>query len=88
MTHPYSIFIWHAPLGKDGEGHWEEPVQVAYQQYALYLAALIHKDSKAIIKVVRFGLTIACFPDEATVTGIERYIARRWPHNQLFTKPR
>ena len=43
MTHPYSIFVWQAPLGSDGEGHWEEPVQVAYQEYALYLANLIHR---------------------------------------------
>ena len=88
MTHPYSIFVWRALLGKDGEGHWEEPVQVAYQEYALYLANLIHRDCKAVMKVVRYGLTIASFPDEETVQRIERYIAQRWPHNQLFTKPR
>ena len=88
MTHPYSIFIWQAPLDRDGEGRWASPVQVAYQEYALYLANLIHKDSHAVIKVVRYGLTIASFPDEETVQRIERHIAQRWPHNQLFTKPR
>ncbi len=48
MTHPYSIFIWQAPLGRDGEGRWEESVQVNYEAYALYLAGLIHKDSRAV----------------------------------------
>ena len=88
MTHPYSIFIWQAPLGRDGEGHWDEAVQVSYQAYTLYLAGLIHKDSQAVIKVVRYGLIIASFPNEETVQRIERYIAKRWPHNQMFTKPR
>ncbi len=88
MTHPYSIFIWQAPLGKDGEGRWDEPVQVSYEAYALYLAGLIHNDSHAVIKVVRYGLTIASFPNEETVQRIERYISQCWPHNQMFTKPR
>ncbi len=63
-------------------------MQVAYQEYALYLAHLIHKDSKAVLKVMRYGLTIACFPDEQTVKRVEQQIAREWPHNQLFTRPR
>jgi hypothetical protein len=88
VTHPYSIFIWNAPSGWQSEGYWQEPVQVAYEQYALYLAGLIHKDSKAAIKVVRYGLTIACFPDEQTVKRVEQQIAREWPHRQLFTRPR
>ena len=88
MTHPYSIFVWHAPQGWQSEGFWEEPVQVAYEAYALYLAGLIHQDSKAVIKVVRYGLTIACFPDEQTVKRVEQQIAREWPHRQLFTRPR
>ena len=88
MTHPYSIFVWHAPQGRKDEGYWEEPVQVAYQDYALYLAHLIHKDSKAVIKVVRYGLTTACFPDEQTVKRVEQQIAQNWPHRQLFMHPR
>jgi hypothetical protein len=88
VTHPYSIFIWHVPLGRDGEGYWDEPVQVAYQEYALYLANLIHKDTRSVVKVVRYGLTTACFPDEKTVSRVEQPISREWPHNQLFTNPR
>jgi hypothetical protein len=55
---------------------------------AIYVAHLIHRESKAIIKVVGDGLTLASFPDEETLQSIEKYIAQRWPHNQLFTHPR
>jgi hypothetical protein len=88
VTHPYSIFIWHAPLGQKDEGYWDEKSQVDTQEYALYLANLIHKDSKAVVKVVRHGLTIASFPDKQTVQRVEQRIAREWPHKVLFTKQR
>ena len=63
-------------------------MQVDSQDYALYVANLIHTDSKAVIKVVRHGLTIASFPDEKTVQRVEQQITREWPHNQLFIRPR
>ena len=88
MTHPYSIFIWHAPLGQKDEGYWRESIQAADVESALYVANLIHKDSKAVVKVVRYGLTIACYPDEQTVKRVEQQIAERWPHRQLFIRPR
>jgi len=88
VTHPYSIFVWHAPLGWQSEGYWDEPVQVESQEYALYVAHLIHKDSKVVIKVVRYRLTIACFPDAKTVERVEQQITREWPHRQIFTRPR
>ena len=88
MTHPYSVFIWHAPHGWQSEGFWEEPVQVAHQEYALSLAGLIHKDTHLVVKVVRYGLTIACFPNEQTVQRVELQITREWPHRQIFTHPR
>jgi hypothetical protein len=74
LTHPYSIYIWQ-PSRPSG-GAWIEPLQAYSQEYALYVANLIHQDSKAVIKVVRFGLNIACFPDKETVEMIERYIAQ------------
>jgi hypothetical protein len=77
MTHPYSIYIWQPPLSPRGEGHWFEPIQAYSQQYALYVANLIHKDSRAVIKVVRYGLNIACFPDEHAVELVERQIVRQ-----------
>jgi hypothetical protein len=41
------------------------------------VANLIHKDSRAVIKVVRYGLNIQCFPDEHAVELVERQIARQ-----------
>jgi hypothetical protein len=52
-------------------------VQVYTQEYALYVANLIHNDSRAVIKVVRYGINLACFPDEKTVELVERQIARQ-----------
>ena len=54
-----------------------EPMQVYTQENALYVANLIHKDSRAVIKVVRYGLNLACFPDEKTVQLVERQIAKQ-----------
>jgi hypothetical protein len=76
MTHPYSIYIWQPPLSLKGEGHWFEPLQAYTEQYALYTAGLIHKDSRSVIKVVRYGLNILCLPDAHTVELCERQIAR------------
>jgi len=75
MTHPFSIFVWQPASKPSGKGAWIEPVQAYTQDYALYVANLIHKDSHAVIKVVRFGVTIACFPDKETVEKIEKFIA-------------
>jgi hypothetical protein len=71
------MYIWQPPLSQRGEGHWFEPIQAYSQQYALYVANLIHKDSRAVIKVVRYGLNIACFPDEHAVELVERQIVRQ-----------
>ncbi len=78
MTHPYSIYIWQP--NRKGGGVWIEPVQVYTQEYALYVANLIHKDTCSVIKVVRFGVTIASYPDEKTVERIEQYIGRQKEH--------
>ena len=77
MIHPYSMYIWQPPLSRSGKGLWIEPVQVYTQEYALYVANLIHNDSHAVIKVVRYGIPLACFPDEKTVQLVERQIARQ-----------
>jgi hypothetical protein len=78
MTHPYSIYIWQPPHSSTGVGSWEEPVRCFTQQDALYVANLIHKDSRAVIKVVRFGIIIACFPDEHAVKLVEKQIVPQW----------
>lgn len=75
MTHPYSIYIWQ-PSKIDG-GYWYEPLQVYTQQYAIYVANLIHRDTKSVIKVVRYGLNIECFPDKETVQRVERYLEKQ-----------
>jgi hypothetical protein len=77
LTHPFSFYIWQPPFTRTGRGQWIEPLQAYTQEYALYIANLIHKDSRAVIKVVRYGISIACFPDEITVQRVERQIARQ-----------
>ena len=75
MTHPYSIFIWQP--SKISGGYWYEPLQVYTQEYAIYVANLIHRDTKSVIKVVRYGLNIACFPDKETVQRVERFLEKQ-----------
>jgi len=77
VSHPYSIYIWHPPHSSRDVGHWNEPVQCYTEQWAVYVAGLMHKDSHSVIKVVRFGLNIACFPNEHAVELVERQIARQ-----------
>ena len=67
---------WNAPRRPPDKGSWIEPVQVYAQEYAIYLANLIHVDSRAVIKVV-YGTTLACFPNKETVDRVERQIARQ-----------
>ena len=47
-----------------------------YPEYALYVANLIHQDSRSVMKVVRY-LNIACFPDAHAVELVERQIVRQ-----------
>lgn len=77
MTHPYSVYIWKPPYSTTDQGIWVEPIQAYTQEYALYVANLIHQDSRSVIKVVRYGITLACFPDEKTVQLVEKQIARQ-----------
>ncbi len=77
VSHPYSIYIWYPPQSPAGQGHWAEPLQAYTQEYALYTAQLLHQDSHAVIKVVRYGLTIQCWPDAHTVELVEQQIARQ-----------
>jgi hypothetical protein len=76
VSHPYSIYIWQPPLSAHVEKRWHQPIQCATQQWALYIANLIHRDSHAVIKVELNGLNIQCFPDAHAVELVERQIAR------------
>ena len=60
-------------------GHpiWYEALQAYTEDDALYTANLIHMDSNAVIKVVRFGCNLACFPDGHTVALCERQLAQQ-----------
>jgi hypothetical protein len=77
VTHPYSMYIWQPPHSPQDVEHWNEPVQCYTEQWAVYVAGLMHKDSHSVIKVVRFGLNITCFPNEHEVELVERQIARQ-----------
>ena len=77
LTDPYGIDIWQPPLSQSGKGLWNEPLQADTLEFALYVANLIHIDSRAVIKVVHDGITQACFPDEKTVQLVERQIAKQ-----------
>jgi hypothetical protein len=77
LTDPYGIYIWQPPLSQSGTGVWKEPLQADTQEFALYVANLIHNDSRAVIKVVHNGLTLANFPDEKTVQLVERQISKQ-----------
>jgi hypothetical protein len=76
VTHPYSIHIWQPPQAPADTGAWIEPLQVDSEEFALYVANLIHIDSQAVIKVVGNDRTLACFPDEQTVAHIEQQMAK------------
>jgi hypothetical protein len=74
VTHPYSLYVWQPSRDV---GHWNEPVPCYTEQWAMYVAGLMHKDSHSVIKVVRFSLNIACFPNEHAVELVEMQIARQ-----------
>jgi len=75
LTHPFSIYVWKPPVSHTDTGAWIEQLQAFTQAYAIYTANLIHRDSKAVIKVVRYGITLAAFPNPETVERVERQIA-------------
>ena len=77
LTDPYGIYIWQPPLSHPSTGVWKEPLQADTQEFALSVANLIHNDSRAVIKVVHSGRTLASFPDEKTVQLVERQIAKQ-----------
>ncbi len=58
-------------------GHWNEPIQTYTEQWGIYVANLMHKDSHSVIKVVRYGLNLACFPNEHAVELVEQQIAKQ-----------
>jgi len=60
-----------------GQPSWYESLQAYTEDDALYTANLIHMDSNAVIKVMRFGCNLACFPDAHAVELCERQISQQ-----------
>jgi hypothetical protein len=78
VSHPFSIYIWQPPHSPTGVGSWEEPYRCFTQHDAVYVANLIYRDSHAVIKVVRYGINLLCFPDEHAVKLVEKQIVQQW----------
>jgi hypothetical protein len=72
VSHPYSIYIWRPPLSAHVEKRWHQPIQCATQQWAIYIANLMHQESKAVIKVELNGFRILSLPDARTVELVEK----------------
>ena len=64
LTDPYGIYIWQPPRSQSGTGVWNEPLQADTLEFALYVANLIHNDSRAVIKAVRYSITLARYPNK------------------------
>ncbi len=77
VSHPYSIYIWQPPLTSTGVGHWNEPIQAYTEQWGIYVANLMHLDSRSVIKVVRYGHNILYLPNEHAVELLEQQIAKQ-----------
>jgi hypothetical protein len=57
--------------------------------YALYMVSLIHHDSRSVIKVVRYGLNIVCFPDEHIMELVDcTFQFRTIVNNKHYTEKR
>jgi hypothetical protein len=89
MEFPFSIYVWHAPRKLTDKPFWQEELRANSQQMAIYAAGLLyqagvpHQDTvreRPVVKVVRFGITLHCFPDEHTVGLCEKQIARYNDH--------
>jgi hypothetical protein len=85
VSHPYSIYIWQPAHSPSGVGNWNEPVHCFTEQWAVYVAGLMHQDSRSVIKVVRYGLNIQCFPDEHAVELVEKQIGLLGPLAKFTT---
>lgn len=85
MDFPYSIYVWHAPRKLTDKPFWQEELRANNQQMAMYAAGLLYQvgvphgktvRDRPVVKVVRYGLTRYCFPDEHTVELCDKQIAR------------
>jgi hypothetical protein len=61
----------------NGSGYMDRTGTGLHPGIRLYIANLIHQDTRSVVKVVRYGNTIACYPDAHTVELVERQITRQ-----------
>ncbi len=62
-------------------------MQAYTQEYALYVARLIHQDTRSVIKVVWYGLNNQCYPNAHVVELVEMQIARQKEHPREPKRP-
>jgi hypothetical protein len=83
---PTLIQVWFHILTQytSGSHHYRHEVR----DIGLSHCKRTHKNMRSVIKVVRFGLNIACFPDEHAVELVEKQIARQrereWRENEGY----
>jgi hypothetical protein len=84
MDFPYSVYVYEASLSPGGQAYWNEVLRTSTEQWATYLAGLLHQAgvphadtmrNRPVVKAVRYGITFLCLPDEHTVELVERQIA-------------
>ena len=93
MDFPYSVYVYEAPLSPGGKAYWNEALRTSTEQWAIYLAGLLHNAGvphadrirdRPVVKVVRYGIAFLCLPDEHTVELCEKVIAKQGGnHNRL-----
>ncbi len=86
MDFPYSVYVYQASLRPDGEASWIEAVRTSTEQWAIYVAGLLHNagvphadtiQTRPVVKAVRYGIAFLCLPDEHTVELCEKVIAKQ-----------
>jgi len=93
MDFPFSVYVYEAPLRPGGKAHWNEALRTSTEQWAIYMAGLLHHAGvphanttreRPVVKAVRYGIAFLCLPDEHTVELCERVIAKQGGnHNRL-----
>jgi hypothetical protein len=86
MEFPFSVFVYEASLRPGGKARWNEVLRTNTQQWAIYLAGLLHNAGvphadttreRPVIKAIRYGIPFLCLPDEHTVELCEKVIAKQ-----------
>jgi hypothetical protein len=69
MDFPYSVYVYDAPLRPGGDASWNEVLRTSTEQWAIYLAGLLHNAgvphadttrARPVVKAVRYGIAFLC----------------------------